>query len=169
MDSHSTYTKAPITKQSSESGSAHLTYELNGGAAVLVKLIGKHIKKNGQTKKSFGEATGIRKAIVYNYSMAKHTGITMGTLRRFAKAFGLSTFALSKKLKLSTSGKKQQAKPEMPKLGELMEALGVNKAEAACSLTVGNERVTVERMPGQDRSQPIVVEHSGHRLTVEKV
>jgi len=170
MKSNSTYTKAPITEQDAKSGSTALTYELNGGAKVLAKLVERSVTQSGKSKYDFGMDAGLGKSAIYKYSCGRHTGITMGTLRKFAKAFDMSTFALSKKLKLSTSRKgKKNGAPEMSKFGELIEALGVNVAESSCSLTVGDERIVVERMPGQDRNQPVIVEHNGHRLTVEKV
>jgi len=171
MKSHSTYTKVPITEEVAKSGSQNIAYELNGGAKKLIRMIEHHTKKTGQSKPTFAKAIGLADSAICAYSRGRHRGISMRALRKFAKAFGMSAFELGQKLKLggnvkAKAGAKNGAKP--PKqIGKLLAALGVGQAELACSFTIGEDRITVERMPGQDE-QPVVVEHNGHRLTIAK-
>jgi len=169
---NSRYSRDPITTKVLVSGSAKLVYELNGGKEALAVILKKKMRKAKLNRNQLSIEIGMHPSIVGGWVAQKGTGISMGAIRKVSKVVGMEPIKLCRKVfgKQVKGGWGKKAKaPEAPNLEKLMSDLGVSTAEAACSLTVGDERVTVERMPGQDRSQPIVVEHSGHRLTVEKV
>jgi transcriptional regulator with XRE-family HTH domain len=168
---NSTYTREPITAEVVKSGSELLTYELNGGRTKLAKMLAAHVEKTGKTKTALGAEAKIGKGAFGKYTRGDNTGISLGTLKKLAKLLGISALALSRRI---LTYKKDAKKPKgkkpngsSKKLGKLLAALGVGQSELACSFTIGEDRITVERMPGQE-GEPVVVEHNGHRLTIAK-
>jgi len=164
---NSTYTKDPITEEVIKSGSDLLTYELNGGSKKLAKMLVDFKEKTGKPMTELGQIAKIGKGSFGKYARGQNTGITLGTLKKIAKLLGIPAMKLSKQI-LGTHKPTKKAMTKQPKLDKLLAALGVDQSELACSFTIGDDRITVERMPGQE-GQPVIVEHNGHRLTVEKV
>ena len=170
----STYTIGPITEEAAKDGSQHLTYSLaDGGAKKFSKLLHAYMKKHDKSIVKLAEDVGVSKCIFGRYVRGQNTGIALGTLRKVAKVLGMTTVALGKRIVVDSKNKAKGASTHKQqrvsnKLSKLMAALGVDRSELACSFTIGEDRITVERMAGQE-GQPVVVEHNGHRLTVEKV
>ena len=171
---NSTYTREPITEEVVKNGSDLPTYELNGGSAKLAKMLTAHVKKTGKTKTELGAEAKVGKGAVGKYARGQNTGISLGTLKKLAKLLGISPLALSRKIihikknaKPTKAAKTSKGVKVPRKIQKLMESLGVAPAELACSFTIGDDRITVERLPGQ-AGEPVVVEHNGHRLTIAK-
>jgi hypothetical protein len=164
---NSTYTRDPITEEVIKTGSDLLTYELNGGSKKLAKMLVDFKEQTGKPMTELGRMAKIGKGSFGKYARGQNTGITLGTMKKIAKLLGVSTLRLSRKIIGKHKAPKKAKKTKQPKLDKLLKALGVDQSELACSFTIGDDRITVERMPGQE-GQPVVVEHNGHRLTVEK-
>lgn len=166
------FTRQQFTAEFAAKGGPAIVYHLNGGSKTLAKLINQHVTKTGQTKDSFARAAGVSTQPFYRYISGKSGGISLQALRGFAKALDTSAFKLGKKLHLAPVAKakvaaKVKPKKKMPSLNEVMDALGVGQTDLACSVVIGNDRLTVERMKGQEH-RPVVVEHGGHRFTIEQ-
>jgi len=179
---HNIFSVQPFTPQMAERGEARMIYHLNGGGKVLAKLVSEHADKDGRTTEEIHKSIGMASCTYYGYRNNARDGISLLSLRRFSKLLGVKPYTLGRKLHLkamqSTRGKagvtravtrKLKSKPKAKKqtLDQIMESLGVGQPELACSVVIGEDRLTVERMKGQT-SQPVVVEHNGHRLTIEK-
>lgn len=167
MSGNSTYTKLPLTPEMADSGSDYLTFELNGGSARLARLLKAHLEKTGKTAVALEREAKLGSNALGPYARGQRTGITLGTMRKMAKALGMSAFKLGRVVfskKAGTSSKKKKS----AELGNLLSALGVDGSALACTFTIGDDQITVERMNGQE-GRPVVVEHGGHRLTISKV
>jgi transcriptional regulator with XRE-family HTH domain len=166
MLKHSTYTREAITKEVATNGSAQLSYELNGGKQTLSEMLREYMKKHNKTILDLAEDLKMSSTTTGKFVRQQNSGVNMGTLRKFSKLLDVPVVKLSQRL-FAKHGKPKSQPASKHKLSELLSALGVSQAELACSFTIGDDRITVERMPGQS-GEPVVVEHNGHRLTIAK-
>ena len=148
---------------------------LNGGGVVVQEILKKRLKEMKLTRQAFAEQAGVSVNTINRLVLGKHPGVRVSHLDKVVKAFGGDTkkviraiAAKNKRRPKKTGGKPAKQKRGKKELGQILSALGIQQSELSCSFTIGDERITVERMPGQ-ADQPVVVEHGGHRLTVAKV
>jgi hypothetical protein len=145
---------------------------LNGGKSVVRDLIRADMKKHGLTIKQFAKKARVGVFIVGKLLRCQSAGIRLNKLHAIVRAAGGgdTRVVMRKIARMNTgptpgNGKKGHA-PK--KLQQLISALAAEPSELAASFTIGEDRITVERLPGRE-SQPVVVEHGGHRLTIAKV
>lgn len=142
---------------------------LNGGKRILRTLIREHMDKHGWSASHFSEQARVGNVLVRKLLRGQQQGIRLNKLNAIVRAVGGKTKDVMKQLMYPSdkSAPEKSAKSHRDQLQDMLDTLQLPKQELAAVITIGEDRITVERMPGQE-TQPVVIEHNGHRLTIAK-
>lgn len=142
---------------------------LNGGKRILRTLIREHMDKHEWSASHFSEQARVGRMLVRKLLRGQQQGIRLNKLNAIVRAVGGKTKDVMKQLMYPSdkSAPEKSAKSHSDQLQDMLDTLQLPKQELAAVITIGEDRITVERMPGQE-TQPVVIEHNGHRLTIAK-
>ena len=153
-------------------------FQLNGGTAVLGKMLKQHVAQTGKTGRAVGKSIGVTSSAFYRLMNGKATGISLLTIRRLSKLLGMMPVQLADKILrrgeetslLPARIEQQQLLiPETMTAEEAAQLLSEARLQLAVApavtVTINGTQMTFEQLT--KKADPLVVEQPGWRFVVQ--